>query len=473
MTEPAIITDAPAISADESALYSEFDRERGVRLARIVGLTFTGIAGLVLFVLLVALVLRIARMTPFYGATLGVVIGALALFGAGVWLARTQREIPAGLAIVGGVLLAIIGMQIGWERTAGLDPVVMALFGADAITVGLAGVLGNFAVMFSVTALDSLCAALICLVLPVSGGLHGSGAVAVLLIVIAAQWIVALLYFGASTLYLQTLHELGDICAAYERARKLDDLKDQFITNVNHELRNPIMALYTYVDTVRLAGAEMAEPQRAALLDQAVEMGDRVIALIESILDVRRIDQGIGAFDPVPVMVRAAVLDAATLVGMETTQGVKRDLRLAIPDDLAIWGDATLLSEILTNLLSNAIKYSAPGTPITVSATILPITHSLRRTAGTQPMAQIAVRDFGLGIPSEQISLLFQRFVRLERDLASSVIGNGLGLHLCRMLAEAMGGDIRVESTGIPGEGSTFFVRLPLPPVAPAAFHAL
>jgi signal transduction histidine kinase len=464
MTETAIATAAPAIGVDESALYSEFDRERGVRLARIVGLAFAGMAGTALAGLLVALITRVAHMTAFYATALGVMTGALALCIAGVWLARRHREIPAALAIVGGVLVAIIGMQIGWERIAGLDPVVMALFGADAITVGLAGVLGNFTVMFGVTALDSLSALLICLALPVSGGLRGAGAVAVLLIVITVQWTIALLYFGASSLYLQTLHELGDIRAAYERARKLDELKDQFITNVNHELRNPIMALYTYVDTVRLAGAEMPEPQRATLLDEAVAMGDRVIALIESILDVRRIDQGVGAFVSAPVLVRAAVLDAATLVGMETTQGVKRELYVAVPDDLEVWGDANLVSEILTNLLSNALKYSAPGTPISVSAKRLPTTHGLRRTAGAQPLAEIAVQDHGLGIPPDQISLLFQRFMRLERDLASTVIGNGLGLHICRILAEAMGGDIRVASTGIPGEGSTFFVRLPVPP---------
>jgi signal transduction histidine kinase len=77
-------------------------------------------------------------------------------------------------------------------------------------------------------------------------------------------------------------------------------------------------------------------------------------------------------------------------------------------------------------------------------------------------MVEIAVRDHGLGIPPDQAPLLFQRFVRLPRDLASATVGNGLGLYLCRELAEAMGGHIRVESIGVEGEGSTFYLRLPV-----------
>jgi signal transduction histidine kinase len=77
-------------------------------------------------------------------------------------------------------------------------------------------------------------------------------------------------------------------------------------------------------------------------------------------------------------------------------------------------------------------------------------------------MVHITVRDHGLGIPPDQIPLLFNRFVRLPRDLASNVVGNGLGLYLCAVFAQAMKGRIWAESTGADGEGSTFFVSLPL-----------
>lgn len=79
-------------------------------------------------------------------------------------------------------------------------------------------------------------------------------------------------------------------------------------------------------------------------------------------------------------------------------------------------------------------------------------------------MVEIMMRDHELGIPPDQMPLLFQRFARLPRDLTSNVIGNGLGLHLCQAFAEAMGERTWAESTGIEGEGTTFLLRLP-PPV--------
>src|SRR6185312_988227 len=83
-----------------------------------------------------------------------------------------------------------------------------------------------------------------------------------------------------------------------------------------------------------------------------------------------------------------------------------------------------------------------------------------------EPEVEIIVRDYGLGIPPESQPLLFQRFMRLPRDLESNVIGSGLGLYLSRTLVESMGGSIGVQSSGVPGEGSSFIVRLPAPPPA-------
>jgi len=133
---------------------------------------------------------------------------------------------------------------------------------------------------------------------------------------------------------------------------------------------------------------------------------------------------------------------------------------------------------VLINLLSNALKYSAAGTPIAITAVAFVDRQRLRTTHGTWPlgqsrggakspsmlvaMAQVSVQDQGLGVSPRDVSKLFNRFVRLERDIAGNVRGAGVGLYLCRMLVEAMGGRIWVESSGVPGEGSAFSFTLPL-----------
>src|SRR5262249_22438586 len=150
--------------------------------------------------------------------------------------------------------------------------------------------------------------------------------------------------------------------------------------------------------------------------------------------------------------------------------GNVRELRLRLPDELVVWGNRMRLQQILTNLLSNALKYSPPGTPVDLTALVVqqvpaalrqpPLGRLQRAAPLARPMVEIVVRDYGQGIPPHQIPLLFNRFVRLPRDLASNVVGSGLGLYLCRVFAESMGGTIWVESTGTPGAGSAFFLRL-------------
>jgi signal transduction histidine kinase len=168
---------------------------------------------------------------------------------------------------------------------------------------------------------------------------------------------------------------------------------------------------------------------------------------------------------------RQAIYDAAKLIDPREAGSAVRDLRVDVDELLLVWGDRVRLQQIFTNLLTNAAKYSDPGTTIEVTARILGAEGSesgrwrqRRQKASQQQAVEIAVRDHGLGIPAEQIPLLFNRFMRLPRDLASKVPGTGLGLYLCRVMTVAMGGRIWVESTGIAGEGSTFYLELPLPP---------
>jgi signal transduction histidine kinase len=117
-----------------------------------------------------------------------------------------------------------------------------------------------------------------------------------------------------------------------------------------------------------------------------------------------------------------------------------------------VWADSQDLRQVLRNLLSNAFKYSPAGTSVLISATLIP-----------DPPAQvcISVKDAGPGIPAAELPLLFQRFVRLQRDLSGPVAGIGLGLYISKQLIEAMKGQIWVESSGQTGEGSRFCFTLP------------
>jgi signal transduction histidine kinase len=201
---------------------------------------------------------------------------------------------------------------------------------------------------------------------------------------------------------------------------------------------------------------------------------DHLRTLLASILDASRMEQGVGDYTPESVVLVQAILAAAQLIDPNEGSLAERELRIRVPATLSIWGEPVRLQQILTNLFSNAAKYSPPGTPIEVAARMFrePDPTSFRRRR-VQPekqrvLIEITVRDWGLGIPPEQIPMLFQRFVRLPRDLASTVVGNGLGLYVCRICAEAMGGRIWVESSGVEGEGAAFHLRLPASP-SPAA----
>jgi signal transduction histidine kinase len=180
-------------------------------------------------------------------------------------------------------------------------------------------------------------------------------------------------------------------------------------------------------------------------------------------IDERRIEH------PEPVAVRTVCDQALQLVDPREARLADRQITIDIADGLVVLAESVRLQQVMTNLLSNAGKYSPPGSPIAVTAAVVrkpAEVHERKRERHTSEggLVEISVRDYGLGIPPDQVDVLFHRFVRLPRDLASTTVGNGLGLYLCRALVTAMNGKIWVESTGVSGEGSTFRIQLPLYP---------
>lgn len=461
-TQPLVLTSSRAIEA-------HFEQERQMRFTQSVAPLLARLAA----ILALGIVLFARFATTINSGTLLLTAGLVALgaIGSGVaaFLAqRGQGRLAADLvaASMGGTLLLVC---LVWIVGQGFDPFALVLLALLTLPVALTGLLLTVPIMVGAL-VGSNVLTVICVLMgsrhahTMNVFYHDGALYAVILLLF--QWASAGLILAVRQNYQTTFQELSRL---YTQIRQVDEIKDQFITSVNHELRNPIMALTGYVEIMRLRQRQMTEERRAEVLDQASQVGDRVSNLLESILDARRLDEGAGKFTPAVVNVREAVTAAAQLLDPREATLQDGALRIDVPDDLVIWGEATRLQQVLTNLISNAIKYSPPGSPVEVSAHIitepLALTRPLPRgLISGHRMVEITVRDHGLGIPEGQGDLLFRRFVRLPRDLASTTIGNGLGLFLCKVFVEAMRGRIWLESSGTPGDGTAFHFTLPLPP---------
>jgi len=455
----------PFVLKAERHIYAQYDRDRRLRLSRIIAPTFATVFTAVLLASVVAP--QHFQGTRAY-SPLVLLCDATFIVGAGAaW--RGRVNLATGSILLAALLVMALSVLVN-------QPFILSdLFTVPAVVIiGLSALIGLPWMILATTFGATVFVFILARSPSLSGDLANPNNVNSVGAFLVELWVLAIIVYAAAIGYRRILREISDVRVQYERARQLDDLKDQFITTVNHELRNPVMLMVGYIDLLRLKGRELAPERRDALIQRASQAGDGLTQLVQSILDTRRIDQGARDFTPEAVPLFDAVAMAASLVDPGESRGEERELRVHIPDGLAVWGEHVRLQQILTNLLSNAIKYSAAGTPVEVSAHTLPPARAhtawlagRQRDASANPrMVEIVVRDYGLGIPPDQAPLLFNRFARLPRDLASTTIGNGLGLYLCRELADALGGSIWLESSGVEGEGSAFHLRLPLPPGA-------
>ena len=433
----------------QDAQLRRYDRERRVRLIRLFApiQVFSAIISNAVF-LAIALFGSIRFLTPVVSSA---IFAAVLLLAGCFWIAyvlagRDRPNHAAALAITATASVILV-VQTAYVFNDQFGTIAWMMFVADSVVIVMAATIGTRSMVVGLTL---VCGAYMVMVLLRYYLVDGRdttphhellGTVLTGLLILLGLATYTLLLQGG---FYRMARDTGHMRYAIEQGRQLDHLKDQFIITVNHELRNPVMALLGNLDTLNRAWPHLDDEARQQYVESALVAGQQMRGLLESILDIRRIESA-DAFTPAAVDIRACLDQAVDLVPSGEGDVVQRDLRVSIPPGLAIWGDAGRLQQVFLNLLSNATKYSASGTPIEVKARLL-----------EPSMVQIAVRDYGLGIPREQIPLLFQRFVRLERDLASNVVGNGLGLYLCRQFVQSMGGEIWVESTGVPGKGSTF-----------------
>jgi signal transduction histidine kinase len=252
-----------------------------------------------------------------------------------------------------------------------------------------------------------------------------------------AQQCAAVLLNVAMTVELRT---------AYERQKELDRLKDQFIITASHELRTPLTAVQGYIELLSEYNATLSEEARASFIAKAHRGCDELTLMVGNIMDASRVQIDAENVQVSPISLRDSIQHVLELLEA-IIRREQRDVCVNVADMLVL-ADDIRLRQVLLNLVGNALKYSPGGTTIEISAQVL------------ADQLTIRVRDYGPGILPQDQHRLFDRFMRLDRDMNSPVRGAGLGLYICKQLVEAMGGDIWVESRGIAGEGSTFAFSL-------------
>jgi len=232
-----------------------------------------------------------------------------------------------------------------------------------------------------------------------------------------------------------------DVTATYE----LQQEHELFMHMVSHDLRNPLAVIHGHVQLlVQALKARKLDGELGMGLDAILRNERRMTVMLEDLVDMARLEGGQLEIKRQPILLSEYVPDM-----LHNFSGVldMRRMVLNIPADLpAVCADADRLERIMTNLLSNALKYSVEGTPVTLSA----------RQIGQH--VEISVADQGQGIAPEDVPHLFERFYRAKGKRRAE--GIGLGLYITKMLVEAHGGSIHVESAV--GKGSTFSFTLPV-----------
>ena len=252
--------------------------------------------------------------------------------------------------------------------------------------------------------------------------------------------------------HLEELVELrtADLTAALEAAKAADQAKDAFLAHVSHELRTPLNAVIGLSDLARRISTD---PRQQEYLDKAVGAGKTLAGIINDLLDLSKISASRMELEEITFSLRALIQRSrsvmahrATEKGLELIERIDAD----VPDILV--GDPLRIEQILLNLLSNAIKFTPAGR---VELRIGVDVREARRVC-----LAIEVEDTGIGLTEESITRLFQPFAQADASMNRKFGGTGLGLALCKRLAEMMGGDVSVSSRE--GAGTTFRVRLRL-----------
>jgi signal transduction histidine kinase/DNA-binding response OmpR family regulator len=242
-----------------------------------------------------------------------------------------------------------------------------------------------------------------------------------------------------------------DNARLHREVQQADRQKNEFLSMLAHELRNPLAPIRNAVEVMRLRADAPTEFAWARdIIDRQVR---QLARLVDDLLDVSRITRGRIELRPEPLDL-GAVARQAVEASRPFVESKQHRLHVHLPPDpLPVYGDPTRLAQVLTNLLINAAKYTEEGGEIWLSA----------RRGGDE--AVVSVRDTGVGIPPDMLAAVFDLFIQVEHAIDRSQGGLGVGLTLVKRLVEMHGGSVRAFSEGL-GKGSEFVVRLPVLPAS-------
>ncbi|PKK86487.1 MAG: hypothetical protein CVT48_01060, partial [Thermoplasmata archaeon HGW-Thermoplasmata-1] len=234
--------------------------------------------------------------------------------------------------------------------------------------------------------------------------------------------------------------------AQLEAAKRLSELKTRFVSVATHELRTPLVSVKGYTDLV-LSGKAGDVPQKIRdLLDVAARNTDRLLRLVEDLLDVQRIESGRLTIEMQPIDLRDAINHCAGEI-KPLVEDKKQKLNLEIPErPLSVNGDGARLEQVFMNILNNASKFTPESGTIAMRA----------EEAGGD--VRVSISDTGMGIRKEDLTRIFEPFADVKK--ATYIKGTGLGLSVAKGIVEAHGGTIKAESEG-EGKGATFTVSIP------------
>ncbi|HWJ82912.1 MAG TPA: ATP-binding protein [Nocardioides sp.] len=228
------------------------------------------------------------------------------------------------------------------------------------------------------------------------------------------------------------------------RERRIEEVRRDFVANVSHELKTPVGAIRLLAEAVHDAADDPEAVQRFA--DRMLTESDRLTHLVQQVIELSRLQGDEPVESPAPV-----VLDAVVRIAVDTSSidaGAKSiQVVTEVEPGLAVVGSEEQVTAAVANLVANAVAYSDPGSKVLV------------RARAVDGFVEISVVDQGIGIPSDEIDRIFERFYRVDPARHRSTGGTGLGLSIVKHVAATHGGDVRVWS--VEGQGSTFTLSLP------------